>query len=810
MKRSYHFIIILILLFTSNLSAINSNTSKILKGKIFGTVSDSNTNKPLAYSTIRLFNQADSTLVKGVITNNNGYFEIKNIDAGKYFAQIDFIGYKSQSIGFTLNSNNMQKKISVTLEVNSFGINEINVTAEKKLMQNNVKKKVFNLSKNTTIEGGSGLTALQTIPSVSVDIDGKVSYRGSENVIVLINGEQSALINKGNTQGLEQITADMIDKIEVISNPSAKYDAEGMAGIINIKLKKNNRQGRSFGFNVAAGLDEILNASVMHSRTGKNVSFYMSAGIRHKDFYQTKEHYRNNYGNPAAKDYYNFDDLQNNKNFGSLTTSLGIKTGKKSKINLSAIFNKEQSSADRRIDYDSFNKSGNSIYSYFKNIDTDIDGYNFDGNANFVQKISKDKSLKIYSSYSILDKDTKMDHSRFHDLSNIQPELQKTKTAQKNTMYKYGVDYKHTINEKSVLEVGYKGSTQNVGNYFYSQSFSYPANRWSNDTDLENMFDYRETINALYANYSGKLAWLNISMGLRLEYSDININNDIKDNYLSLFPTFTLSNKLGKNNIFIGYNRRINRPKLKMMNPYTDEYADVLNMHKGNPNLKHEFVNSIETGWNYKSKGASLSTTIYYRDIENAISRVKSAVNDSALVVSYVNLDKAHMYGGEFTGSIYPCKILDITTGVNLFYTQLEGVYQNNIMEKDQWGWNAKINTTLRLPYKINFQLAGYYCSKMPTVLGTIAENYYFDLGISKKIFKNKGLLTFKISDIFDTNSYKPFVDALDENNFRYSQTNERKIESRFFILNLKYNFSSNGKVKKKAKHKYFLEGLGK
>lgn len=790
--------------------ATNETPVKSIKNKIFGEVCDAKTKKPLAYSTIRLFSIKDSSLVKGVITDTKGTFVIKDIPVGKYFARFDFMGYKSKTINIDINKNIRPKKLLVMLEVNSFGINEVNVTAEKKLMQNSVKKKVFNLSKNTTIEGGNGLNALQSIPSVSVDIDGKVSYRGSDNVIVLIDGEQSAMINKGNTQGLEQISAEMIDKIEVISNPSAKYDAEGMSGIINIKLKKNKREGRSTGFNIAAGLDEILNASVVHSRTGKKMSFQMGLGMRHKDFFQTKEHYRSNYGNLYAKDYYNFDDLQNNKNFASINTSFGIKTGKKSKLNIAALLNKENSSSDRHIDYDSYDKEGNSVYSYFKNIDSDIDGYNFNGSAKFLQKFSKGKSLKIYSSYSILDKTTEMDNSRFQYVGDDVPQLQNTKTDQRNTMYKYGLDYKYIIKEGSVLEIGYKGSVQNVGNDFSSESYRYLISRWEEDADLNNVFDYRESINALYTNYSGKFSGVNINMGLRLEHSDININEKIKDGYLSIFPVVTVSKKIGKSTVFVGYNRRINRPKLKMMNPYTDEYADVLNMHKGNPDLKHEFVNSIETGWNFSSKGVNLSTTLYYRDIDNAISRVKSAVNDSALVVSYVNLDKAHMYGGELTANISPIKILDVTTGINLFYTQLEGIYQNNIMEKDQWGWNAKMNTSLKLPKKIKFQLAGYFRSKMPTVLGTIAKNYYFDLGLSKKIFKNKGMITFKISDIFNTNSYKPFVDAVDIDNYAYSQTNERKIESRFFVVNLKYNFSSNGNVKKKSKHKFFLDGLGK
>lgn len=798
--------LILLAMFCLHAKANTENT----KGKIKGTVIDQTTKEPLAYSTIRLFTIKDSILVKGCITNNDGEFELDGIKWGTYNVRIDFIGYQTREIEIDLSLKQRLNKLQIELEAESKGLGEVQITAEKKLMQTSVQKNTYNVDKNITLEGGSGLDAMQSIPSVMVDIDGKISYRGSENVMVLINGEQSVLTGKGNGSGLEQLSSDMIEKIEVISNPSAKYDAEGMSGIINVILKKNKKAGRNTGFNVSAGLDEILNASLSHSRSNKKLSFGITTGIKHKDFFQTKEHFRNNFGDPGALNYYNFDDMQMNKNIGSLTTSLGVKTSKKSKLNLNALLNKEWTSADRHIDYEELQKSGDVFNTFFKDIESDIDGYDYSFSSNFTQKLKKGRSIKLYSSASHADKVSKMKNSRYQSKNDDSPELQNTRSDYKNSIYNYGLDYKHTIDKVRTLDFGYKGSYQKVENDFNATNYDAEANLWLIDNTLSNLFDYKEVIQAAYINYTGKLGSLDLNTGLRVEYSKINVNSTNKDEYTNLFPVFTLSKKLGKYTVFSSFNRRINRPKLKMLNPYSDEYSDDWNTHRGNPFLKHELINSYELGWKYNTAGLHLSTSLYYRDIKDAICRIKSATSDNSSITSYLNMDDASLLGGELTGSIKVNKRLDITAGANLFQTKLKALFENNKVDKDLFAWNAKMNAALKLPYQMKFQVSAFMRSKMPTVLETIKANHYIDVALSKKVMKGKGMLSFKISDLFDTNSYQPIVEGINANQFAYKQTNERKIESRFFVLNLKYNIASGTKKKKAQKGKFFWDNLTK
>lgn len=813
-------ILILFVLLTS-IQTFADGSKKLNNGVIKGVVADKLTNQPLAYSSIRLYTKSQK-FIKGVITNDKGSFEIKNIEWGEYYALINFIGYKPQKLEVKISKTNPEYKLSIELEENTVGLDQINVIAEKKQMQSSVKKRVFNVGKNVTVEGGNTLDALQSIPAVNVDINGTISYRGSDNVMILIDGEQTALIGKGNNKGLEQIPSNMIDKIELISNPSAKYDAEGMSGIINIKLKKSEKKGTNTGFTLTAGLDEVLNASVLHSRTNKKMNLSLNMGINHKNFFQTKEHFRDNFGNPSANNYYNFDDMQMDKNFGNVNTSLGIKTGKKSNLKLSAMFNQEKSSADRHIDYQILQKNGDVENTFYKNIDSKVSGSNFNGSAIFNKKFNKKRSVKIYSSYSYARKETDMDNYRYQSTSDIKPDKQNTNAKYSNDLLKYGFDFKNRINSNSLIEAGYKGSWQNVENDFSSQSFDYALSKWSNNNELDNLFKHEEKINAVYTNFSGKLVGLNIDAGLRYEYSVVNVNSINKDEYSSLFPVITISKKLGKATLFAGYNKRINRPKLKMLNPYSEEYSDDWNTHTGNPYLKHELVHSIETGSMFKTKGANITATLYYRNIESAINRVKSAINvtpeqnplkniDNASIVTYVNTDKANLIGSEFTGSFTPFRFLDITSGVNIYYTILEeNLNKFNDANKNLWGWNAKMNAGIKLPFKTKLQISANYRSKIPTVLETIKENYYFDLGISKKILKNRGVLVLKVSDIFDTSSYQPFVEEVNSNGFAYTQKNQRKIETRFIVLNFKYNFTSKNKKSKKKKAKFFWDELTK
>jgi len=808
-KKGIFFLIIIVLSLANELLASNP-----VKGKICGTVQDSISGKLIPYTTIRLFNIVDSTLITGCITDNNGIFCLTDIIYGKYYIVIDFIGYNKKSIEINLDNKKMELKIILTNS--NISLAEVEVTAEKKLIENTVEKKTYNVSKNATTSGGNALDALQTLPSVSIDIDGVTTYRGSENVMILINGEQSGLITKDNNSALKQMPSEAIEKIEVISNPSAKFDAQGMSGVINIILKEDNKQGSTTNIRLSAGYDNVFEAHGAYSKSTNKYSFNISGGINHKSAYQTKEHLRTNYQNPNAGNYYQFDSLNNNYNTGIVATSFIYKINKKNNISASAFFNKEITKGDRKIKYKTFDPNNILVQMYDKYIDISNNSYGFDGTVGYTKKFNNpEQILKINTHYSIFDRMQEMENSLQLQGNNVDPKLQNTKLLQFNKLVSVKADYQHPINSSSMLETGYKSTYQNITSNFNSLSYDDASSSWVNDTAIDNNFGYIEMNNAFYVNYNGSFSFLELQAGIRAEHTHNVINDTLNNNYLDFFPSITLSKKFNNNTIYIGYNRRINRPKVSMLNPFSNEYADVLNMHIGNPYLMPEYVNSFEVSFHYTGDNFSFSETIYLRDIKDAISSLKSAINDSALTKRYINLNHAKMFGNEIIASFNPIKWWEINAGFNLFYTSLKGTYQNNIVNNSKLGYTAELTTQFKLPKKINVQVSGYYRSKLPSVMGTFISRYYVDFAVKKNLFGKKGVLIFKISDIFNTYRYGLNLDAIDDNGYRYSQSNARIKQSRYFILTFNYNFGeissgSKQKSKKKAKNKFFLEGFDK
>jgi len=803
------FLIIIALSFVNGLFASNP-----IKGKICGTVQDSITEKVIPYATIRLFNIIDSTLIKGCITDNDGNFCLTDIDYGSYYLVVNFIGYKRENIDISLQNKKVELK--VVLSNNQISLDEVEVTAEKKLIENTVEKKTYNVSKNATISGGNALVALQSVPSVSIDIDGIVTYRGSENVMILINGEQSGLVSKDNNNALEQIPAEAIEKIEVISNPSAKFDAQGMSGVINIILKKDSKQGSSSNIRLSAGYDNVFEAHGGYSKTANKYSFNISGGINHKSAYQTKEHLRTNYENPNAGNYYQFDSLNNNYNTGIVNAGFVYKINKKNNISASAFFNKEITKGDRKIKYKTFDPENILVRMYDKYIDITNNSYGFDGAIAYKKKFDKpEQTLIISTHYSVLDRTQEMENSQCNYTNDITPELQNTQSLQFNKLGSFKVDYQHPLNNTSIIETGYKITYQDIISSFNSASYNYANTNWVNDTALNNNFAYIEMNNAFYINYNRSFSFFEMQAGMRAEHTYNLINDTLTNIYLDFFPSITLSKKFNNNTVYIGYNRRINRPKVSMLNPYTNEYADVLNMHIGNPYLMPEYVNSFEVSFHHTSDKFSFSEAVYLRNIKDAISRLKSATNDSALIMHFINLDHAEMFGNEIITSFNPIKWWEINAGFNLFYTSLKGTYKNNIVNNNKLGYTGELTTQFKLPKTINIQLSGYYRSKLPSVMGTFVSRYYVDFAVKKNVFGKNGVIIFKISDIFNTYRYGLNLDAVDDNGYRYSQSNKRIKESRYFILTFNYSFGkvSNGskpKSKKKLKNKFFLEGFDK
>jgi len=324
-------------------------------------------------------------------------------------------------------------------------------------------------------------------------------------------------------------------------------------------------------------------------------------------------------------------------------------------------------------------------------------------------------------------------------------------------------------------------------------------------------FHFYQQILSLYVNFSGGWKAFQFQAGLRLEYSGRQLNDMASRTDLDFFPSVNISHRFNEfTEIYAAYTRRINRPTIQMLNPYTDEYADITNMHQGNPELLAEYVNSVEVGnrWSFSKWNGSLS--VYHRNIDQAISRVKLSTNDSALMVSFLNLDRALLWGGELALTLNPLKFWSINASGNMFITRMQGEYGLNQIDRQQWAWTTNVSNQFKLPWLMSMQISGFYRSKLPSVMGIYLPRYQVDLAVSKKLWKGKGQLVFKVSDLFNSYKYGLDLEALDDDGYGYSQTNRRKNQSQYFILSFTYNIDGKATKKVEKDGNFYLDGYDK
>jgi len=775
---------------------------KVPESEVMGKITDIATSQDLPFASVQLKSTNDSTSFFGAITDINGNYSIQHVPYGKYHLLASYMGYENgeQMVDITKR----KEQINITLSKKNFTLEEVEITAEKGLVEQGVDKTTVNVSKDATLTGGSAVDVMQTLPSVDFDVNGQLYYRGSQNVTLLLNGKRSELV-----KSLEQIPADQIEKIEIINNPSAKFEAEGMSGIINIVMKSGQSGRNNTRVMLYAGLPETYGGSLGWSGEKGKSSYFINGGYNRKTRFQTKEHWRENYESPDAPDYYQYDRQDEILNDVLLNTSYSLRIDDHQQFGISFLGSSKFNTAGRRIDYIT-EENGQALYESYKDIDISLDNIVLDGNLDYQYHFNKPgQALNANFHYTWLDQLQQMDNVYYPSDSYENRELQNTDSKQLNKEAVFSLDYAQPFTDSITLETGYRFDGKDLLNDFSSESYDPLDEIWINDTALGNNFRYLQNINALYANLQIKFSLFDLQAGLRAEYTSNEQIDQQKQEYFDLFPSMMLSRSLAEGlSIFISYNRRINRPTIKMLNPYTNEYADILNMHVGNPDLKPEYVNSFELGSYYIHEKISGSASAYYRNIDQAISRVKSATNDSALLVTFMNLENAKLVGGEIAFSWKVFKWWNINANANIFYTTLKGEYGPNQINRSHTGWTGNLSNKFKLPFGIGFQLNTYYRSKLPDVMGTYMERYYIDMALDKKVLNGKGKVVFKISDVLNTYRYGLDLVGVDENGYEYSQKNRRKNESQYFILSFIYNIE--GKEKQEKKENFYLESFGK
>ncbi|OXA71804.1 TonB-dependent receptor [Flavobacterium aquidurense] len=768
------------------------NTVKVT-GKVFEKISK----QPLEYATISITAPNSTKVIAGGITNPKGEFDVA-VAPGTYDIKVEFISFKPTEIKGKSVQGDTNLGV-VNLSEDAAQLNEVVVRAEKSTVEIKLDKKVYNVGQDMMVKGGTVSDVLDNVPSVSVDTEGNVSLRGSDNIRILIDGRPSNAINVA--EALRQLPADAIDKVEVITNPSARYDAEGGSGLINIILKKGKNQGFNGTFIASTGIPETYGVSGNLNYKTEKLNYFTTAGYN----YRTNEgggltntEYLNADGTPKGFLNEDRDTKRTNEGFNGRA---GVEWTVAPNTFWTNAINYQKNSGDTRdlINYYNYDAAQAFTGTTFRLNNGVTGSENVEYTSNLIKNFN-DKGHKLTADLSV---------SRNTDDSNsiitASPNFNSTLNDQVQKQVQVQADYVLPLGEGSQFEAGYKGSFGDLNNEYLITDGA-----GVKDDNLSNTLEYKENINAIYTQYGFKLNKFSYLFGLRWEDTNIQVNlldtNEFNTKkYNNLFPSAFISYEISdQSNFTASYSKRLTRPRGRFMNPATN-YASNINIFQGNPDLDPSLTDKYDIGYIKRWDKLTFNTSAYFENTKDVFSFVRTPNGDTVdgipvILSRPINLGREQKYGFEFTLNYTPFKKWRINSNFNLYnvkttgentYTDTNGnlVVQN--LNNQANTWFARINSKLTLPYKIDWQLSGVYNGEQKTAQGKNLGQFAMNTAFSKDVLKDKATIAFNISDIFNSRIMKSYTylqnDTTLESQTSYSEMQFRK---RQFNLSFTYRFN--------------------
>ncbi len=763
MTKKFTISFLLLVIMSVPLSLFAQSSKGVVKGKVV----DVDTQAPLEFATITIFSQKDSSLVTGDITNEKGVFAIET-ESGNHFAKIEFIGFQSQIISdIVINRKNKVADLGIIkLAINSETLVEVEVRAEKSSVQMALDKRIFNVGKDLANAGGSAADILDEVPSVAVDVEGNVSLRGSEGVQILIDGKPSGLVGIGNSNGLRSLPANLIDKVEVITNPSAKFEAEGSAGIINIVLRKQKKVGLNGSFDFTVGDPSIYGTAINLNFRKNKLNFFTNLGVNYG---------RNFGGGNSYQEFYRGDTteitlIERKQDRGGISGNIRFGAdyylNDKNTFTTSFLYRLGQDDNISTVDYQDFiNNQSNFLERTFRTDEEIEDESKLEYALTYTKKF-EGKGHELVADIRFQD-NTEKESSDFNEVyflsdgapSNASQYFQRSNNKEGERRLITRLDYVKPFGKDKKLEAGYQGSYRHIKNDYVVEE-QIANDEWVVFDGLSNNFKYDEVIHALYSSFGNKINKFSYQLGARVEYSDvvtelIQTNEVNPRDYLNFFPSAFLTYDLPKNNaIQASYSRRLRRPRFWSLNPFFT-LSDARNRFTGNPDLDPEFTDSYEIGHiKYWDKG-SLGSSIYYRHSTGVIQRVISDVQvvDSIIITLRrpENLATQDDVGFEFNFSYNPFKWWRINGDMNLFRSITDGSNVNNSFTADTYTMSGRLTSRTTIMKKTDLQIRFNYRAPRETTQGTTKAIASINLGMSRDVFKKNGTLTLSVSDLFNS-----------------------------------------------------------
>ncbi|MFL1896972.1 TonB-dependent receptor domain-containing protein [Aquimarina sp. 2-A2] len=785
-KLTLYLTAICVLALTSMLSAQPKNNE--LLGSVKGKVIDKLRKEPIPYATI-VIQDLKEEIISGGITTESGEFLVNNIPNGNYTLKIQFIGYASYATPISINRKNRNFDIgTIELLEEAESLDDVTIVAERTTIEQKIDRKVINVGKDLTTTGGSAAEIMNNIPSVNVDQDGNIALRGNQNVRILVDGKPT---NISAAQLLKQIPSTSIKTIELITNPSAKYNPEGMSGIINIVLHKNSNIGLNGNINFGLNFD-------------KNARFNSSIDLNYRS---GKFNIYGNYGNSSRKSLgagYVFREDEDSQQFFSFldnTNSHLFKVGIDYYLDdhntLSFYTNQNiydggtTGTTDIRFVENPQNNLSQLLFAQGENIGST---YNFDYKHTFKEE---EHSIELEVDYNVFDED-KTDQFLFTgNTAFLQNYTDLIDNKRENTTI--NLDYINPISETDKLEIGYEARFRRTENGYISSLFA--------NSD----YAYDRDIHSGYVTYGKTLKKWSYQIGARVESYKVTATLDneriFEDDYVTVYPSAYINyTPEEKNSYQLSYSRRVDRPGLNQVNPIR-EWSTPRIISIGNPALDPQFTNSIEFNYTRKLEKGSLTAGVFYRLINDEINQtlLENPDVEDGQILTFDNFDNNTAYGFELSSNYKVATWWSLNVSVDLYGQTQKGVVGTTTREVDAFVYNFRLSNTFKATKNLSFQLFGFYRGPQEGIQFETEEFYFVNTGARYSFLNNKATFSINFNDIFNTQKFRFNSDV------PYTQFGQFQGETQSVFLGLSYRFGSgkNRKVSRKNRDKNEKSGGG-
>lgn len=760
-------------------------------GKLEGLIVDSLTKEPVAFASVVLREALEHKEVDGVLTDDKGNFRFKELKNARYELVINFIGYKTKIIGpFKINKDIQEHNLgSVLLFEEIKQLEGVTITGQKDIIENKIDRLVYNTERDVTSRGGTAEDVLRRTPMLTVDLEGNVSLRGSNNIRMLINGKPSSLMANSIKDAVKMIPADVIQKVEVITQPGAKYDAEGTAGIINIVTKTKKITGKSGSYQISGGTRSSFAGANLSFRQG-NIGYTANlGGFMWRGFSKSE----NNRFNIINAEKLIIDQTGTAHNIGGglylqsgvdydISDHHNINFGLRVPVNLFSNTNRitTYSGIDPNpVDYD-FRREGDILS---RTLGTDI-------NAEYKRTYGKDseKEFSFSAQYSINNNLTNYDIEQYNEVSALSY-AERGPNSSYNKETTLAADYLHPLSKNINLELGAKGIFRNVTSDIYYDTLSFATDSYLRDERRNNYLNYNQNVAAGYGQITFPIyKKLTGRVGLRFEETFIKANIQNEPSFSNIYDTWVPSGLISYNfknnwNAKGSYSRRIQRPSMSYLNPYVN-YNDPTNISYGNPNLSPELTESMEIQGGYSKNMNNVNVVLYHRITSDLIDNYRFVDSNGITNSTYNNLSSSYSSGASINGGIFKLGKIIVNSSINLFYQKIKSERFKDV-KNDAFNYTINGFAMYYLSSNWSVTLFTLYNSPRLTTQGKQGTWYVYSLGARKEILKKKGAFSFGIDNPFET--WMPINSEFNSSEFSF--TSKNLFEARGIRVGFEYRF---------------------